>query len=1156
MREIGVKSDQEFSNTSNEKKPTSFNGTGRVHHGLGFDQNAVTAKVQTYSSPYRNDHRSFDDEGEEIVLSGGDYLGLEATLGDKRTATRPAYSSHTHNDNLSHSRSDGNAMRNSTVSLTGDDWRHAVKRHSSEQVALREELDEFESLEQQLHDISRGGASASHSTSGSSGSSSQHQSGLHHHRRQESRDVNPDFEGDEDSDPLGRSTTVYTRGDQFANANVDQQPSASSRPSTASRPQFKPSGGYHDEEEDEEEEEKEEEEEEEEEEERSYRFNDDTKRQSHRDEDDVLADTRTTSASSRPVHVYRDEYDDDEEEGEEDNEASMGHESDYQFDPRTSSARDSSRHNAVSMSHSRNTANSVSRPAGSSSRHSSDFDQYDAEQVVRHSRSSGAALNDSTAWGATTQPAQQSSVRHSNSHLGGGSTHDTFRSSSAYPDADHSVNSSINDISAYSHHNIINTGSNSSTNISGSGGVKLAGSVLRKLNSTQNRAGSSTPPTNFNSNSSANFDDQQSESSNRGRGFNDTTTSNSNSVGNSQSVRSSSRPVSSLRTETAPPQSHGGKNGQSHPSNSNSNTNNNINNNNNAIPPALAEKARELEAELERYRTENATLVRLRKQSEAALKEVVQQKEETQKWAAEERQRVTLWCDQQKAIVAKERKAAAKQAHDARIHANVVPIRKEKAEIEALTATVEKMRVDHDTAQKKFKVSEHRLNGLIKDHTTRIDLQDRMLQDVEEQKILLLEFITQNDLRLPRPLRARIEHRNVGPTDANVPATGQSKGGNKSQKAAGVTSRYAGERGYVEEVDVQMVQSRSRTIPANPPPPLSAEYGGYGEVEEEGDSQYGDRSQGALRSNLDDDHGASRRSQSNGRPSSASSSAPNLGSSSKGASLAAQSRAQAALRPPTSATMNSAEFGKQTSKSVVGSSKRDMGSSRGSGVLTATNTSASFAGSNRSSATRYSSADSDQEADSHEQQVNRYGAGKGVAASPHTHTAQTPPLSISTSRMPNNVAAAQDTPNGSGSVDSGRMEEILPDGTRLITYRNGTRKEVHPNGDSVVLFVNGDSKHVLADSGVVVYYYDQAQTTHTTYPDGKEVYEFPNKQIEKHFPDGTKEIEFPDQTRKVIYADDVQESHFPDGVILREYPDGHKEVVTDQGPYRGGGDHY
>lgn len=52
--------------------------------------------------------------------------------------------------------------------------------------------------------------------------------------------------------------------------------------------------------------------------------------------------------------------------------------------------------------------------------------------------------------------------------------------------------------------------------------------------------------------------------------------------------------------------------------------------------------------------------------------------------------------------------------------------------------------------------------------------------------------------------------------------------------------------------------------------------------------------------------------------------------------------------------------------------------------------------------------------------------------------------------------------------------------------------------------------------GVVVYFYAQAQTTHTTYTDGLEVYEFPNRQIERHYPDGTKEILFPDKTRKII----------------------------------------
>ena len=46
--------------------------------------------------------------------------------------------------------------------------------------------------------------------------------------------------------------------------------------------------------------------------------------------------------------------------------------------------------------------------------------------------------------------------------------------------------------------------------------------------------------------------------------------------------------------------------------------------------------------------------------------------------------------------------------------------------------------------------------------------------------------------------------------------------------------------------------------------------------------------------------------------------------------------------------------------------------------------------------------------------------------------------------------------------------------------------------------------------GRVVYLYAETQTTHTTHPDGLEVFDFANRQREKHFPDGTKEILFPD----------------------------------------------
>ena len=66
------------------------------------------------------------------------------------------------------------------------------------------------------------------------------------------------------------------------------------------------------------------------------------------------------------------------------------------------------------------------------------------------------------------------------------------------------------------------------------------------------------------------------------------------------------------------------------------------------------------------------------------------------------------------------------------------------------------------------------------------------------------------------------------------------------------------------------------------------------------------------------------------------------------------------------------------------------------------------------------------------------------------------------------------------SADPNRIEEILPNGTKVIRYKNGTLKEVDPSGSSIVRFLNGDSKQYKADSGVVVYYYALADTnTHT-----------------------------------------------------------------------------
>ena len=86
--------------------------------------------------------------------------------------------------------------------------------------------------------------------------------------------------------------------------------------------------------------------------------------------------------------------------------------------------------------------------------------------------------------------------------------------------------------------------------------------------------------------------------------------------------------------------------------------------------------------------------------------------------------------------------------------------------------------------------------------------------------------------------------------------------------------------------------------------------------------------------------------------------------------------------------------------------------------------------------------------------------------------------------------------NSANTNSNSRMEEILPNGAKLIRYANGTTKEISHDGRSaMVRFTNGDYKHTDTVSGVVIYYYKLADTTHTTYKDGMEVYEFPNKQV-------------------------------------------------------------
>ena len=66
-------------------------------------------------------------------------------------------------------------------------------------------------------------------------------------------------------------------------------------------------------------------------------------------------------------------------------------------------------------------------------------------------------------------------------------------------------------------------------------------------------------------------------------------------------------------------------------------------------------------------------------------------------------------------------RSAAKFARDNRQITNQPPLRKERAELEALQATVEKMKLDHEGVLRKARMAEKRLLLLTKDQATRCD---------------------------------------------------------------------------------------------------------------------------------------------------------------------------------------------------------------------------------------------------------------------------------------------------------------------------------------------------------------------------------------------------------------------------------------------------
>lgn len=331
---------------------------------------------------------------------------------------------------------------------------------------------------------------------------------------------------------------------------------------------------------------------------------------------------------------------------------------------------------------------------------------------------------------------------------------------------------------------------------------------------------------------------------------------------------------------------------------------------------------------------------------------------------------------------------------------------------------------------------------------------------------MLLDFIAQSDLRLPKNIRQKLL--STGNISDVQSSSGATTGGTKqatssssmSKQTTNRASRISGDRGYAEEVDVEVY-------------PAFSNY------------HY-----------MDDQQGTSQRIQRLLHDE------------------AAQQQRNSAVPGEVFSRLSS-----NTPASVAGSNRNHV---TGDALMSDTrNVAASWARSSRSSG-RYSesAADDDEEDMIGHHDYENQSSGKGAnivtvnspkpptSASYNTRGDGTPKSRVMSSttswtasvdqkpsageQQSSSTKAATSTPPVASNE---RVEEVRPDGSRVIKYRNGTIKEVHPSGKSLVIFTNGDSKHSDPATGVVVYFYAQANTTHTTYKDGTEVYEFPNGQV-------------------------------------------------------------
>ncbi|XP_053995885.1 centromere protein J isoform X1 [Hylaeus anthracinus] len=136
----------------------------------------------------------------------------------------------------------------------------------------------------------------------------------------------------------------------------------------------------------------------------------------------------------------------------------------------------------------------------------------------------------------------------------------------------------------------------------------------------------------------------------------------------------------------------------------------------------------------------------------------------------------------------------------------------------------------------------------------------------------------------------------------------------------------------------------------------------------------------------------------------------------------------------------------------------------------------------------------------------------------------------------------------SSNIDKQGVRQIQhPDGRIEYWYPNGNVKKVLPDqGLTKLIYYNGDVRETNKN-GQVKYYYASTRTWHTTMPDGLEILEFADGQVEKRLHSGTVEVSFPDGSVRILESDGTENWTLPNGTLIQTFTNGEKILTLPNG---------